>query len=380
LDDLHSIPDELTFNNWENIDLERNGSQSSQSTVTGAWGLQIPLFVDSIKRKLINNDLYNLNLYFSGDYTGYGKFDGWVREGWWDTPPENRTIEYTITGGLAIKDQGLDVVYYRLDDPTSSGHTFLSTAFGHIYDISMASATGNGFNTILGYRDNAFLPIRRLRGSAVSEVTTGSYNNNKYSFKIFTDGVAIANISTGNTQVDGWDLKVESGGVFPLEQNRDYEYEFGFLGILGLGAGKKMNHPNEKIKAEILNKMEHAISNININLTDGFGNFELKASSALDHDIICQVYFSDGVRKSYGLAKAINKWDLIGYEEQWYGTLNGLGQSDPNPHFARLSDYDVETGLFRSLEFESAPTSGWHFLLYRPTNGSQLNSAAYLGD
>jgi len=403
-DDLMLNPYEYTRQNVSNnVDIDRDNVADSAATIELVWTSGIKIFVNNFF-KHANNFNVDSDVWYSGNFNEkLQRFDGFMWEGFANKgaiidPPygdvSTSTDFYTHYDDLV--DSGLKVCLHRWSNNTwASGTGVNRKTYSIPGGLEALAACYDQYACISsGHRDaGLFLEQKRNNinfswasefGKAVTELTWVS-GVRRHGWRLFTKKLAVfnnwMNVSESPNSFNFGGVVISdpsefdlSGLVINVEQLKDYKLDYGFEGILGTGVGKHLNHFGEIIKIDTLNKMELAINTISQDMDSTYGEFGFDSES----DLICQIYWGDGEKKSFPLKKSVDRWSLYGYNALYSGGLTGHRQSDPNPHFGQLMDFDEDNGKFHSLLFSTAPATGYHFILYHEPNSKRLTSSAFL--
>jgi len=159
------------------------------------------------------------------------------------------------------------------------------------------------------------------------------------------------------------------------------EFQHGFFGASGEGAGKHLPVAQDNIDAIVINRIENAIVMLEskFNSEGHFGSFQLEES--YDNPII-EYFNGDGTTTGFTLRFGITKYQIEDYDITLSDPYaNGIF---PENLGGQLVNFDSETNLTKSIRFSTAPASGIKnvkvsYSLFRRL-GSQVNSGAYLND
>lgn len=158
------------------------------------------------------------------------------------------------------------------------------------------------------------------------------------------------------------------------------EFQHGFFGASGRGAGKHLNSEADVLDATLINRIENAIVNLyNIEQANGmYGSFRMSTITGY----MTEIFSGDGTTTGFTLSKGISKWDVYRYDiysDDPY--INGIL---PTGLGGELVDFDSNTKLSNTLYFTTAPASGTNnikvkYYLYS-NKTSRLNGGSRLND
>lgn len=157
------------------------------------------------------------------------------------------------------------------------------------------------------------------------------------------------------------------------------EFQHGFYGASGVGAGMHLNKASDFIDAEWANRVERAMETVyGLFQSEGhYGPFRMETVSG----VLTERFVGDGVTSSFTLNRAMYKHQIYGYDiylDDPYanGILpTGLG--------GVLSSFGTSTSLSNTLLFTTAPATGESISVkyyHYSKLPSQMNSASYLQD
>lgn len=157
-------------------------------------------------------------------------------------------------------------------------------------------------------------------------------------------------------------------------------FQHGFFGSSGTGAGKHANAPTDNLDAEYVNRLENAIVGLYTAFeADGlYGPFRFETVTGM----VTEYFNGDGTTTGFTLSRAIHEQQVSGYDIYLADPYEL--SVEPVGYGGKLANFDDDNKLSNTFNFDTAPPSGTknvkiRYYIYSKLP-SKLDGGAYIHD